>query len=121
MINGLALRPRECALPELLVVIAVIEVLAGLLVHVCSKGRAAAHSATCKNNLRQIGLALSMYVHENYGTYPLRGGTGRSIISFLRRARGTDGSLRAFQSDQQPTMWNYDHEPHPESWVAVYD
>lgn len=62
-------------LVELLVVIAVIALLASLLVYICSKGRAVAHSATCKNNLRQIGLALSMYVHDNSGRYPLYLGT----------------------------------------------
>jgi prepilin-type N-terminal cleavage/methylation domain-containing protein len=53
-------------LVELLVVIAVIAILAALLLPLLAKGRSAAKSAACKNNLRQLGIALNMYV-EDYG------------------------------------------------------
>ena len=50
---------------ELLVVIAIIGILAALLLPVLSRGKAQAQSAGCKHQLRQIGLALNMYVSES--------------------------------------------------------
>jgi prepilin-type N-terminal cleavage/methylation domain-containing protein/prepilin-type processing-associated H-X9-DG protein len=55
---------------ELLVVIAIIGILAALLLPVLLKAKAHAHSATCKNHLRQLGLALQMYVHDHQNEYP---------------------------------------------------
>src|SRR6266496_4507719 len=57
-------------LVELLVVLAVIGVLAGLLLPALSMAKAAAHATTCKNHLRQMGIALKMYVDENNNMYP---------------------------------------------------
>ena len=54
---------------ELLVVIAIIGILAALLLPTLAKGKASAQSAACKSNLRQLGIALNMYVNE-YGKYP---------------------------------------------------
>ena len=60
---------RGFTLVELLVVIAVIAMLAALLLPALAKAKASAQSATCKNNLRQLGLALNMYVND-YDKYP---------------------------------------------------
>jgi prepilin-type N-terminal cleavage/methylation domain-containing protein/prepilin-type processing-associated H-X9-DG protein len=57
-------------LVELLVVIAIIGILAALLLPALSWAKAQAHSTTCKNHLRQMGMALQMYVHENGNKYP---------------------------------------------------
>src|SRR4051812_36403360 len=55
---------------ELLVVIATIGLLAALLLASVDQGKKSAQSAGCKSNLRQIGLALRLYVDE-YNNYPL--------------------------------------------------
>ena len=53
-------------LVELLVVLAIIGILAALLLPALSMAKAYAHSTTCKNHLRQIGLALTMYSSETH-------------------------------------------------------
>src|SRR5215471_7193459 len=56
-------------LVELLVVIAIIAILAALLFPSISRAKTQARSAACRNSLRQIGLALTMYVSD-FRYYP---------------------------------------------------
>lgn len=58
-------RRRAFTLLELLIVIAIIAILAALLLPVLAKGRLSAQCATCKSNLRQLGLATGMYLGDN--------------------------------------------------------
>lgn len=61
---------RAFTLIELLTVIAVIGVLAGILIPVVSKARASARVSVCGANMRQIGTAIDLYVADNKGRYP---------------------------------------------------
>ena len=55
---------------ELLVVIAIIGILASLLMPSFSRAKAKANDTKCISNLRQIGIALSIYADENQGRLP---------------------------------------------------
>ncbi|MBC7526847.1 MAG: DUF1559 domain-containing protein [Chthonomonadaceae bacterium] len=87
-------RPRGFTLIELLIIIAIVAILAAILFPVFAQARSKARQATCQSNVRQIGMALTMYMQdydENYALYqsvtkcpwPTICGTGQVTVSYF--------------------------------------
>lgn len=70
------LRIRGFTLIELLVVIAIIAILIALLLPAVQQAREAARRSTCKNHLKQVGLALHNY-HDTFLRFPIGEQAGR--------------------------------------------
>jgi prepilin-type N-terminal cleavage/methylation domain-containing protein len=73
---------RRCGftLIEILVVIAIIAILAGILFPVLLRAKESARRTKCASNLRQLGLALQMYAADYDGLIPMTFGAPHNMI-----------------------------------------
>ncbi len=63
-------RARAFTLTELLVVITILLVLAGILLTALSAARAKGYAATCMSNQRQMGIAMVQFANDHQGRFP---------------------------------------------------
>jgi len=95
---------KAFTLIELLVVIAIIAVLIALLLPAVQQAREAARRSACKNNMKQLGLAMHNY-HDIYTTFPIgsryyNGNWRASILAQLDQAPAYN------QLNFSATMWS---------------
>jgi prepilin-type N-terminal cleavage/methylation domain-containing protein len=90
---------RGFTLVELLMVLATIAILAALLLPALASAKQAGRKAACLSNLRQVGLAVITYAHDNQGRIPY-GPKAPPFISpsSFYPATGTPTSLLSLQS-----------------------
>jgi len=77
---------------ELLVVIAIIAILAAILFPVFAQAREKARQISCLSNMRQIAVAVNMYVQDNDERLFFRGGSAKNVMR-----NNTPNSLNAFR------------------------
>jgi prepilin-type N-terminal cleavage/methylation domain-containing protein len=72
---------------ELLVVIAIIAILASMILPALARAKEAARRTDCSGHLKQLGVAVKMYLDDNRNLYPARSDTTRwpqALVDYYR-------------------------------------
>lgn len=100
-------RRKGFTLIELLVVIAIIAILIALLLPAVQQAREAARRSACKNNMKQIGLALHNY-NETFSVFPYAtSNPGQCSFSVINNHKGWLYLLPYFEQSALYNQFNF--------------
>jgi prepilin-type N-terminal cleavage/methylation domain-containing protein/prepilin-type processing-associated H-X9-DG protein len=109
-------RKSGFTLIELLVVIAIIAVLAAMLLPALATAKQKAKTTQCKSNLRQVGLAYTMYADDADGRYPISG----HVIGWNQTDPNTQAPSWMQQLIAYSQNTNVYHCPADKQWFFSY-
>lgn len=104
MLSSRKIRQRGFTLIELLVVIAIIAILIALLLPAVQQAREAARRTQCKNNLKQLGLAMHNY-HDVNRAFPM--GWVNDYSSWSPTENGSDEVGGHFGAIDDVAQWSW--------------
>lgn len=105
-------KSRGFTLIELLVVIAIIAILIALLLPAVQQAREAARRTQCKNNLKQLGLAMHNY-HDTTGVFPFGWDARETLWSAMILPQIEQTNLYNTLVWQEGTIGNWNHPDGP--------
>jgi prepilin-type N-terminal cleavage/methylation domain-containing protein len=98
-------KSRGFTLIELLVVIAIIAILIALLLPAVQQAREAARRTQCKNNMKQLGLALHNY-HDTFNVFPFAAvGPGTCFAAPYTRIMNQKGWIQVLPFIEQANLF----------------
>jgi prepilin-type N-terminal cleavage/methylation domain-containing protein len=119
-------RRRGFTLIELLVVIAIIGILAAMVFPVFARARESARKAVCLSNVKNVGLAVQMYLADNNDTLP-PAEHRQEVMDYISSAPGggdpaDSGGCRSTSTDQPDRVEGFATWANPYlRWPVIFD